>query len=1497
MPLPGGAADKDGNRFERLWSVLMLSDLLREGGGGIRFEVPGPEGEGFEFRVERSGGVEWHQVKRQRAKGDWSVAALAGAGVFRPWWPKLRAGERCVFVSGTSATGFAELVDRASKAVSYQEFSRKFLTGKASEDFHYLRTEWGESSGKDAFEALRLVRVEIIGESQLKARVVDRLESLVEGDPKVVFPVLDLLVSESTHRYLSGENVWEHLEVLQFVPRCLSRNAEVGRKLTETVEVLRARQEPHYIGGRDLPRAQADQAFDYLIEGRRVLVAGAAGAGKSVVVLQVIDRAVERGWPVLALSADDAVASSPSPRGWGEALGLPGSPATVLAGVVGAGTGLLVIDQLDAVGSVSGRHPERRDLIAALLQQAVHHPGVRVLVACRRFDLDHDRVLRGIAADEGTATVEVGQLGEKDVTDALDAVGVSASGLSTGVVQLLRVPLHLALYVGLAGAGVDVPVVRSLTDLYACYCEEKRRECRARRGADEWWAVVAVLVSRMVEDQELTAPVPVLGEFAQQREVMCSEGVLIQEDRRVRFFHETLFDHVFVEWFVGRGQTLQGLLEGDEQGLFRRAQVRQILTYERTTDRAGYLRDLAWLLTPSHARFHLMVLGVDLLQITADPTLEEWAVLRPIAVDPCHPLHLHVWQVPYRNPAWFPVLDEAGEWGAWLAEDPIALMGDRAVWALSGVAGRYPQRAVELLRGMPPTPARVQRLRWFLLRAPVHQARELVELMVGEISSGLLDDVQAPEFWYMVGNVAGREPEWAVDLLQALLGRLLDQSMELDTLGILRPTGLWGAEGFYGGDKAIEQAVQHAPAAFVDRLLPLCVELIGRYASSDPDQLRLRQDPVRATCLYGRGSPLVTALYEGLESAVREVARTDPEHAERVLTQVRGLKVGSAFLLVAAAYVGSPRHFAMEAVDWLLADSGVLDAGRGDSEIGVVCTVIAAVSPHCPDEALDRLTNALIGYATPWERRPEGLKDRGLSEMHLLSSLDPVRIPQRGAERLAELRRKFGCEDMPGPAHEQQLASAVPPPVSEDRAMRMSDTQWLQAIRKYGDKQATGQWNAWDNTSGQARVLENLTKQDPSRFAQLLLRMSEGTSDAYVNAVLRGLAGTSIPTGLLLRAIHQARSLGGSETSRWAAWLIQDQASPTFPSEFVEIIADIAVNDPDPDDEAHWPDNRDEQDGSVMGIDVAGMNCARGAAAHAIARLLAQDPARLTMLIRPLIRATVDRILCVRAAATTALWPLLNTHEDPAVELLLTCVKDTDDHLLTSRNVQETIRRVILHGHIEKVIPVINRMVASPVEIVRRAGARLLAVATFQTPDLDPQIDEVLTGGDPAAQLGAIEVFAQNAFTATRRDRSLAVLTQAFNNPDAGIRALAAQCFHDLPGHRLDRHAQLLSDAFTASTAFPEHARELIWGLERSTHPMGTWTLDVCERYLDQEHGHMGDISTEASVHGVSLMKIVTRVYAQDHSPGTRHRCLDLMDQLLKHGVINMEKEIETIER
>jgi hypothetical protein len=158
MPLPGGAADKLGNRYELLWTVQCMAQVLTGQADTIRLEPPGEEGRGVEFVLNKDGRSEYHQVKGQQAsKGRWSIVNLSG--VLRNFQIHLEREPNaiCVFVSQEAASSLSELADRARSSEYANEFQRDFLTSDfLRSEFAHLCRGWDRCNG-GAWELLRRI--------------------------------------------------------------------------------------------------------------------------------------------------------------------------------------------------------------------------------------------------------------------------------------------------------------------------------------------------------------------------------------------------------------------------------------------------------------------------------------------------------------------------------------------------------------------------------------------------------------------------------------------------------------------------------------------------------------------------------------------------------------------------------------------------------------------------------------------------------------------------------------------------------------------------------------------------------------------------------------------------------------------------------------------------------------------------------------------------------------------------------------------------------------------------------------------------------------------------------------------------------------------------------------------------------------------------------------------------------------------------------------------
>ena len=358
MTLPGGPADKLGNRYEAWWT---LSEFVRMLGGkteAIRIEDPGFEK--AEFVVAAGSRREFHQAKRSHLTGKWRLATLQTEGLVEVIGRQLTGNEdRFVFVSGSDAPELVELCDAARDSESVEEFKRHFLaTQRRQQNLKRLIDAWA-CDLPTARERLRRIDIRTIGEPELADKVRLGAQLLFLANPHRVVDTLRGIAGDSVHRTVTRHGLVGDLRRRGFLLRRVTDPAAAGAAIrTATDRFLNAARR-RLIRGQLVPRSAAESLSSRLSgEASDTVITGQAGSGKSSCVVQIVDALLDRGVPVLAFRLDRLVSASTTVD-LGRRLDLEESPILVLAAAAeAAGRPAVLIVDLLCVEGVAGAGAE-----------------------------------------------------------------------------------------------------------------------------------------------------------------------------------------------------------------------------------------------------------------------------------------------------------------------------------------------------------------------------------------------------------------------------------------------------------------------------------------------------------------------------------------------------------------------------------------------------------------------------------------------------------------------------------------------------------------------------------------------------------------------------------------------------------------------------------------------------------------------------------------------------------------------------------------------------------------------------------------------------------------------------------------------------------------------------------------------------------------------------------------------------------------------------------
>jgi hypothetical protein len=1501
MPLTGGPSDKIGNRYEARWAVHCMVQILEEHAYSIRLEPPGEEGRGAEFCLRINGSTEYHQVKRQiTAEGRWTLGTLNTRGVLGFFLDKLRSSSaKCVFVSTHSAFEIEELTQRARDAKTLDEFLRHFQT---SEDirsaFGKLRAFWHQCTDEECYSLLKRIRIDTISENLLFSNLESKLAALVDGDTSTLVDTLTQYGFDNIHHELTANEIWKHLESRQMRKRHWASDAlvigHVDAQNTRYLSGLRY----FLIRGRFIPRAEPDSIIaNILREGSKcgVMLAGEAGVGKSAVIMRVIEILHGNGIPFICFRIDN-LEPTPNPAQVGQQLGLPASPAPVLANIAKGRPCVLIIDQLDSISLASGRNTAFFDCIKAIIDQAVAHSNMRLLVACRKYDLENDHRLRLLVGKRGKLEEQpLSRLAPDVINQVVNELGLNAARLTDRQRDLLSVPERLKLLSEIADEeGIGNLSFGAEKDLYDQYWDYKDRILRIRLGQGHQMSLATdVICDYMEEKQILSVPKALLDNYSGTCDAMLSEHILVQEEGRYRFFHEAFFDYCFARKFFREERKLMDLLLKGEQHLSKRAQVRQILTYQRDEDFDGYIKNLESVLIDDRVRFHIKAMILDMLAYIDSPGKEEWKVLSGLITSADRDLSRYAWMTlrPLHEAplSWLKLIDSMGLLEEWLAGDNEEVI-EWTVFLLSIWQRSMPDRVAQLL-----TPFIYYKGKWparfayIIGGADLHKGRAFFELFMRLINEELLDFGQGSDQTIDLGDILyllpDKRPEWACEVAGLILrNRLLSYRNNPES----HQAGRYSldARRVFGDNDLFQRCASGAPLGFIEHVLPRVLDIIELDESSETSEMQIAFAKVFGSHNHIHG------IIKSAETAFSAAANLKPEKFKLWLGSLspRHIKFLSTYLLAGFNALG--QTYSNQSACFLAANLNVLIEGGffNPEKVHKIWMLLSSISPFCTDNNLDILSNKIMDYYPPWEMDAQGLRYRGNTQYQLLVGIIDSRRSPGVRQRIGEWKRKHGEKtlDLKSLPRSGRIGSPVP----DNVISMMTDEQWVGAMAKYsGSRSINHRLNELvGDVSELSQKLEVEAKKDPSRFGNLLLGLPGDIRPEYYDAILRGIAKVGGDPEELLRLCEKAHGLIDNPCSRSIAEVVKENASKDLPERLLDIIIWYALEYRS-EGEAEWV-TEDQDDKIGWNLEIRSINTVRGQAIQAIALVVYHHPEKAAFFKSVLAELVEDPSMLVRCSACLALVYLFQ-HDSALAIGLFNKLVDTGDELLCTRYAEDFIHYAT-YRHFNSLKTAIERMLDSQIGEVAAAGARQACIASLTHKEAVELARRSLQGTEPH-RYGAAQIYSANLDKADLRSTCENALMVLFKDESEKVREKAASCFYKLTNTDIMEYPELIGD-FINSKSFESNHRVLFMALENSKLELSELVIEACTKFLDNAGRNASGIATSEALTASKAGKIIIRLYSQSRSESIRARCLDVIDRMIRIGSSMIDETLKNYE-
>ena len=1502
----GGISDKLGNEYERKWTVRMLLGVISGEATSIRYEGTTQDFRGFEFALSRSGHMEWHQAKRNAPGSNWTPNALKREGVLDAFKKRLSSDSsaKCIFVSQDPARQLRELGNEARRANDVHEFLDT-VSEENKRKFHDLAKIWNADK-KDTLRWLCCCEFRTESEQSIDEAIIWHGAHLLKGDSDLYASLSDYLIN-NLNALITTETArtWVR-EISTFTFRPAALDPTLHEDIGEANQRYLNSYTPFGIAGQPIVRLEVGKVFECLqaTDGPPLIfLTGEAGSGKSGVVRGIMTKLMNHAVPCLAFRIDRYLSCKSRKEVGNAVLNRDESPVSVLANLAEDKTSVLIIDQIDAVSEVSGRNSAIKDILFDLVKEAQLYADVRCTLVCRSFDLENDHRYRDFEQQDEAIRVQVPRLSwERDVVPVFRHAGIAAESFTDSQKELLTLPINLSIFLEIGKTDLSFT---TRTELFQKLVEKKARDLLQNRNIG--WSIHAPLSSmakRMSNTQELSVPDYILGNFDGAKDLLASEGLIVVEQKRLSFFHESFFDFVFAQNFAQSGTDIVNFLTSTEQHLFRRTQVRQILTLMRDTEKSRYLEVLKIVLTDPRIRSHIKHAIAQWLATLDNPMPDELEIIR-LLDDGRQEFPILMRKALFASELWFDLLNDNGELSDMLrtAAEPRKryLLG----W-LSRIIDKRPRSIAALMRdwwNLDPAHSE-QVLEWFCSMRRIPEDRALIALLSDVTCSAAVD--------FSIGNRWGRLVEFSTDLCgfepkvsSGILQRLFKQWFEHNPGK--HPFNHEGIEEIDVHDLA--KLAEKAPDVFLDGMIPALTESV--------QISRSKNFPVYSTSIHvlyesmsKRGPNALFSLYR---DALRKLAETSPSGAGSCLDRLNPTSHAALLHLHLETISVSPNTLGHR-LSTLLDDPNLFSAGLEGAEwksfADTARTVVEAqclpvqdiesgVFQHRPEYDRAKIISHEINDRQDHESRHYALKilaRSGHVEWCVLKTIGYSLLSSKGKGRLMELERKFSAENVPLPRrHEAYLVDS---PISSDATSRMKDTQWLSAIEKYSSEDV-GLLYKTEAVGGAlelARELERCTKSDPNRFTDFFLKLPESVNPIYGRHMLQGLANAdNLDKEMTIAALQAAHAHQGRPFGWQIANLVKFHPDCLQNDDVFDMLLWYAehgeareVLQPDLPQQRNEISSIDDLGHVNNSLITNGINSARGLAWEVLRQFDESNPqhvARIWDILEQ--RAAVEPLAFVRAMMIyplASLYSLDVTRFSKCLRLLTKPVSSEQDEIFALSPLSTNVGIRLFH-YIERDLPglaleLMRRLINSPDENQRVIGVFWTLAERLRQGNSVGMFPDIHRQPHPYPKLWA-EVLCEFVPETEFRNMAIPELEKLFSHEDHQVRKAAVDVFWNIPSEEFPYFLGMVR-VFIRSPACKVVAPEVLFrALKEASCDVTEIVIEVGEKLIKRGTSY---------VFAHELLDILKREYANtENRPELRKRILDLIDYMCERNLYGVD--------
>jgi len=1267
----GGRADKNGNRYEIRWVIYQLLKVIEEELVSVELEPIGENEDGVDMWITfPDGSREGQQCKGRNASEEkWDISSLKTKKIITKWKKQLdsSSNNKVSLVSPLAFSMLEDLIFRAKNTnLNPQEFL-DYQIKESSKEFITFFKDYCSALGLNPDNINELSQIinylsrtlyRQTPDTQYKEIVLDKIQYLFLGDKNTIYNYFENLVVEGdilgkaiTNSYLRG-----YLQDRSVIFRNIALDKNVASRITELNEEYK--ETFNLINGNLLYREEFKTCNDNIEHGHSIVIHGKAGSGKSGCTLAIISYCENRKIPYLALKLDKREPPSGSSEQWGVSLGLPASITHSIDSISKKDNAVIILDQLDALRWTQAHSRDALTICSEIIREVKNlnlerNKKIRVVLACRTYDLDNDNNIRLLFTkkEESESSVEwvkvlIGLLDDEIVKNV---VGETYNGLSKKLKFILKYPSNLYIWQHL-DSGKTYDDISTTNELIAKWWNQLLEKCSAngveQQGVYDAKNSIVEFIDKHGKPYVNSKMIDIAN-----LDFLVSNGFLTLQNSNISFTHQSLLDYFIVEKMLRRyfnGENIIKIIGNKEkQTPEKRYQVQMLIQNIQEYDSKDFITVGRQILDSEDIRFYVKYVFLEILgQCTSiDPSINSFIL--EYCEKEKYESHV-IENVISGHKIFVDLLLENGVLDKWMHDQARKNI---AINLMASIRPQYSSNDVEFIKKYA-----------FILKDDDEKLFRCFSFRIHEDTDNMFE--LRLEFY-------NHYPELAGSYLNI---KEMFQNCELRTINIF---SFLLNHKINKHDKNILKYEEEFLYEFSDILVkngPQVIDKLLPYLPTDTDYYDIYRN---WDGHYSYSNCLERACVGIIKKANSSIINNDPEIFLEKFKEFmsKGYIVYNEIILeglgkLSVLYSDFVVNYIVNNFNKTIFDK---TSGAND-ELALVKDILTKHAGACNIDLYSKLEKQIISYIDPkaldWYKQRIEYNRNGYNvywsfwgdlQYALLQCLPPSRMSIQAKKLLPVLERRFKNVQNKY-IHSNGHSGWVASPIS---GKEIGNNQWLRILTN--EKLRHKNSSNWVEVKGGfiessieqfSSSLNNAVSSEPEKFIPLFLECKANIQEPYIDSFFSGIAYSeklnNISTSLLEQLIQKYRYNYVSSRAGYICDIIARKENAEWSSEIVKIINDIAINHSNPNGAVpNVTTPKDKEMKTFQMLRDNEINCVRGKAALAISSLIWSNKELYFNFKETLTALCDDENAAVRLANLSALTPIYDLDKNWAAEKIL----------------------------------------------------------------------------------------------------------------------------------------------------------------------------------------------------------------------------------------------------